>query len=416
VLGLDEGEAISLQINLIDDLDVSSNSSFTFSLPLPDKTFYDVTILTAPEGKTCSIANNEGYISTANVTNVEVTCSTDTYTIGGTVVGLDLGGSLVLQNNKDDDLTVDGNGVFTFPTALADRTDYEVTILTNSSGKICNVTNGADTLMGANVTNVVVVCSTSSFSVGGTVTGIPAGKELIIQNNLQDYTTLTSDGTFTFSAKIPNTGGYNTSILKEPSGTNCTVTNGSGTIGGADVTDVDITCVATPALMLFLSSYSVPSGYIGGISAADAYCQRDRKCPALGTCKAMIVDGPTRAACTTANCSGGTNEHIDWVLQAHRTYVMTDKTTEIGTTNDNGIFDFPLINSISIRDEYAWTGLLADWTIGTSCAGWWSKSSSKFGSLGVTDSIDDVLLYSAGATTSTCRYGWGYLYCVEQPD
>ena len=417
VLGLDEGETIALQMNLQNDLEVNSNTTFTFSVPIPDKTFYDVIILTAPAGKTCSIANNEGYTSGADITNVDVICSTDTYTVGGTVVGLDLGSSLVLQNNLDDDLTVTSNGSFTFHTALADRSNYDVTILTNKSGKTCGITNSKDIIMGADVTNVVIVCNTNSYSVGGTVTGIPAGKELLIQNNSQNTTTLTDDGDFTFTTKIPNTGGYNVTILKEPKGTNCTVANGSGTIGGANITDVEITCVATPALIMFLSSYNVPSGYLGGTLGADVYCQRDPQCPIFGKCKALIVDGATRVACTSADCSGGTSEHVDWALQANRTYVMTDKTTVIGTTTDDGIFAFPLTNAISSYNKYVWTGLYADWTTGRSCYGWWTKSSSKSGSLGLAKYTDDLAIYSSSATDSTsCRYSKGYLYCVEQPD
>ncbi|MEI6092845.1 MAG: DUF1554 domain-containing protein [bacterium] len=415
-LGLDDGDKVVLQVNLKNSLTVDSNAPFTFTMSIPDKTFYNVTAQAVPSGKICSVANNEGYISGSSINNVDVMCSVDPYTVGGTVTGLDLGGSLVIQNNQDDDFTITSNGAFTFPTELADNAEYDVTILTNNSGKTCNVTNGKDIIMGADVTNVVIVCNSTSFSVGGTVTGIPAGKELILQNSLQNDMTLTADGAFTFSTKVPNTGGYHVSVLKEPAGTNCTVTNGTGVIGGADVNDVEVTCVASPALIMFLSSYSVPSGYIGGIRAADAYCQRDCHCPRLGTCKAMIVDGPNRVACRNANCSYGAAEHLDWVLQANRTYVMPDKTTVIGTTNDNGIFPFPLTNIISDRDKYVWTGLNADWTIGNSCDGWYTKSSSKYGNMGYTNVEDDSSIYSTSGSASTCRYSRGYLYCVEQPD
>ncbi len=52
----------------------------------------------------------------------------DTYTIGGTVIGLH--GTLVLQNNGGDDLTITSDGLFVFKTALVDGSSYEVTILT----------------------------------------------------------------------------------------------------------------------------------------------------------------------------------------------------------------------------------------------------------------------------------------------
>src|SRR5688572_18370520 len=48
------------------------------------------------------------------------------FTVGGTVSGLK--GSLKLQNNGGDDLTVMADGKFTFKTALADQALYQVKI------------------------------------------------------------------------------------------------------------------------------------------------------------------------------------------------------------------------------------------------------------------------------------------------
>lgn len=415
-LGLEDGDTLVLQMNLEDSVELTSSDSFTFSKPKPNNTFYDVTIAKAPTGKGCSIANNEGYISGSNVTDIDVMCSPDTYTVGGTVVGLDLGGSLVLQNNKDDDLEVTSDGTFTFATPLADHAYYDVTILTNNSGKTCSVSNNKNIIMGANVTDVIIVCHTDSYNVGGTATGIPAGRELILQNNLQDNLSVTTDGSFTFSTKMPQGGGYHVSILKEPSGTNCTVSNGTGVIGGADITNVSVTCILSPALMMFRSSYSVMSGLMGGVSNADYYCDRDPLCPQLGTCKAMLVDGNQRTACKNSNCSGGTGGQTDWVFQPYRTYVMTDRATEIATSDGNGIFPFPLINTISNYSKYVWTGINADWTTGNTCESWWSRGTSKYGNMGISNAINNTAIYSSDATASTCRYSKGYLYCVEQPD
>ena len=57
-------------------------------------------------------------MGSANVTNVAVSCSANpTFTVGGTVSGLS--GTVVLQDNGADNLTVTANGPFTFATALA---------------------------------------------------------------------------------------------------------------------------------------------------------------------------------------------------------------------------------------------------------------------------------------------------------
>jgi hypothetical protein len=82
-----------------------------------------------------------------------------TYTIGGTLSGLDAGQSVVLQNNGGDDLPLSANGTFTFSGAINDGSAFSVTVLTQPAGQTCNVGNGAGSVNGSNVTNVSVTCS-----------------------------------------------------------------------------------------------------------------------------------------------------------------------------------------------------------------------------------------------------------------
>ena len=80
----------------------------------------------------------------------------NTYTVGGAVNGLS--GTLVLQNNASDDLTITQDGLFTFSTALADGSSYNVTVKTEPSGQNCTLSNGSGTINSANVTNVFINC------------------------------------------------------------------------------------------------------------------------------------------------------------------------------------------------------------------------------------------------------------------
>ena len=80
----------------------------------------------------------------------------DTFTVGGTVTGLT--GTVVLQNNLSDDLSLSADGSFTFSTSVAKDLDYDVTVKTNPTGQVCTVTNGSGTVT-ADVTNVTVTCS-----------------------------------------------------------------------------------------------------------------------------------------------------------------------------------------------------------------------------------------------------------------
>src|SRR6267154_2416641 len=167
-----------------------------------------------------------------------------TYTVGGTVSGL-TGTGLVLQNNGGNDLAVSANGAFTFLTAQKKGASYSVTVLTQPSGQSCTVSNGTGSVS-ANVTNVAVICVTSTYTVGGTVSGV-TGTGLVLQNNGGNDRAIAADGAFTFSTALAGGASYSVTVLAPPSGEGCSVTNGSGTIASANVTNVVFTCAAPPS-------------------------------------------------------------------------------------------------------------------------------------------------------------------------
>ena len=143
-----------------DDLTVSANGSFNFATKLAGGAAYDVTVKTNPSGQSCSVANGSGTIGSADVSNVAVSCAnTPTYAVGGSVSFLS--GTVVLQDNGGDDLSVSTNGPFNFATKLAGGAAYNVTVKTNPSGQSCSVANGSGTIAAADVSNVAVTCSTA---------------------------------------------------------------------------------------------------------------------------------------------------------------------------------------------------------------------------------------------------------------
>ena len=104
-----------------------------------------MTVKTNPAGQTCSVANGSGTVGSADITNVAVTCTAAAaYSVGGTVSGLS--GTVVLQDNGGDNLTVSASGGFTFATALATGSAYDVTVKTNPAGQTCTVANGTGTV------------------------------------------------------------------------------------------------------------------------------------------------------------------------------------------------------------------------------------------------------------------------------
>ena len=239
------GSGLVLQNNGY-SLAISGNGSFTFT-----QTFvldnYSVTVMTQPSNptQTCTVANGSG-TATGNVTNVQVTCAAPTFTVGGSVSGL-VGTGLVLQNNGGNNLSITGNGTFTFSSAIASGATYTVTVLTQPSNppQTCTVANGSGTAS-ANVTNVQVTCAAPSFTIGGTVSGL-AGTGLVLQDNGGDNLTITANGNFTFHTALSSGSAYKVTVLTQPSSPaqTCSVTNGSGT-ATANVTNIQVACT-TPS-------------------------------------------------------------------------------------------------------------------------------------------------------------------------
>ena len=261
---------VVLQDNGGDNLSVTANGPFTFATPLASGTAYAVTVKTNPPGQICTVSNGSGTIGSANVTSVTVSCVTATkYSVGGTVSGLS--GTVVLQDNGGDNLSVTANGPFTFATPLASGTAYAVTVKTNPPGQICTVSNGSGTIGSANVTSVTVSCVTATkYSVGGTVSGLSG--TVVLQDNGGDNLSVTANGPFTFATPLASGTAYSVSVLTNPSGQTCTVSNGSGTIGTANVTSIAVSCATAGS----------------GVSASDNF---NRANGALGTGWTAISDG-----------------------------------------------------------------------------------------------------------------------------
>jgi hypothetical protein len=156
-------------------------------------------------------------------------------------------------------------------------------------------------------------------------------------------------------------------------------------------------------------------GNPGGILGADNICQNDFNKPGgTATWKAMLVDGNTRRACTSANCSSsGNEEHIDWVLKPNANYVRVTGEL-IGSTNDKALLVFPLSNSIRGSSASIWTGLNTDWTSDTSnnCGGW-IINGTGYGSVGQADAVTAAAIRHNLTPLGPCASG-RQLYCVEQ--
>jgi hypothetical protein len=260
--GLPAAASVVLQDNAADNLTLSANGSFTFATGIASGAGYAVTVLTQPAGATCSVTNGSSTAISAPVTNVTVSCvPTGTFTVGGAVSNLPTGASLTLQDNGGDNLVVTANGSFTFPTGLAPGAAYAVTVLTQPTNATCTVTNGSGPSISAAVTNVAVSCvATPTFTVGGTLSSLPAGTSVVLQDNGGDNLTLSANGSFTFATSLAQGAAYAVTVLTQPSGATCTVTNGSGPSIAAAVTNVAVSCLPNGPFTVGGTVSGLPTG------------------------------------------------------------------------------------------------------------------------------------------------------------
>ena len=201
---------------------------------------YRVSVAAAPPGLTCSIANGSGIMGSANVNNVVVTCSDQSYTLGGTVTGL-MGAGLVLANGTDV-LSVAVNATsFTLPKAVAFTSSYSVTVATQPTGQSCAVTAGSGAMPAANVRNVSVMCSSEPYTLGGSVSGL-IGSGLIVANGSDRVTVPANASGFVMPTAVAFDTHYTVTVDTQPAGLTCTVSAASGTMPAANVASVSVVC------------------------------------------------------------------------------------------------------------------------------------------------------------------------------
>jgi 6-phosphogluconolactonase len=193
-------------------------------------TTYNVTVATQPTNpsQTCVIAHGAGTVGGANVTDIAITCTTNHYTLGGTVMGL-TGSGLVLSDAGGEHLAVNASGPFQFKTSVPSGSTYAVTIAAqpNSPAQRCMVLNGTGTgtVGAANVTTASIVCASpaSHVYIAGQAPDLVAGYAV--------------DATNGVLGGIPGSpfaaGAHPSSIASDPSGHFIyAVNSGAGTVSG----------------------------------------------------------------------------------------------------------------------------------------------------------------------------------------
>jgi hypothetical protein len=254
VSGLLPGNTLWLVDNASNNTPVTANGAFTFSAGLAVGSSYAVTVLTQPPGQTCAVGQGSGTMGQASVTTVAVTCADNQYNVAVNVAGLLPVDTLVVQNNGADPLSVSTNGTSNFSATSPSGSSYAVSVVTQPAGEVCTVSGGQGAITSANV-SVSIACAPISYSIGGTVAGLLSGNTVVLQDNGASNDTVRANGGFTFGTLVASGAGYAVSVLTAPTGQNCTVSSGAGTVAAANVSNVAVSCAA--------NSYNVSAAVSG---------------------------------------------------------------------------------------------------------------------------------------------------------
>jgi hypothetical protein len=86
--------------------------------------------------------------------------------------------------------------------------------------------------------------------VGGTMSGLPTGQQIVLQNNGADDLTVTQNGDFRFATQLKANASYSVTIKTAPTGVTCKVTNGSGKVSnvGTSVQNIKVSCDTGPSV------------------------------------------------------------------------------------------------------------------------------------------------------------------------
>ena len=169
------------------------------------------------------------------------------------------------------------------------------------------------------------VCGNSDFSetfsfstppaymVGGDVAGL-TGAGLTLRLNGGNSLPITAAGPFEFGLGLASGTPYAVTVGTQPFGQNCTVSNGSGTISGADVTNVSVLCEALPPVL------NPVGGSVSGLAATGLVLQlnNDKQLivrfngafnfnPGLATgetYEVTVLSHPAPQTCTVSNGTG----------------------------------------------------------------------------------------------------------------
>lgn len=166
--------------------------------------------------------------------------SSGSLALSGAISGLNRDGLILSNNGKQ--LKIDGAPTsFVFPDYVEPDAQFEVKVDKSPDGQQCTATSNKNKANYITVTQTVIVCTTDPYNLGGTISGL-SGTGLILANGAQQATIQPGATSFVFPTQVPNQAPYGVTVLAQPAGQTCSVSNGNGTMPRANKLDVVVTC------------------------------------------------------------------------------------------------------------------------------------------------------------------------------
>ena len=190
------------------------------------------------DGVTVSPISNPPTFYTRNNSSIS-------YTIGGLVNGRILPvGSVVSFTTTNGKIA--GDGSHTVANAVGAAQTYTVTIerdTTPSEGSLTAkvvVGDGGGTFT---FPSIAINDEPTSYTIGGSISGIPVGESLVIKNNGGDNLSIPAGATtFVFTNPVFDGEVYGVTVGLAPTSATCTIGLGSGKVTGSNISDIVITC------------------------------------------------------------------------------------------------------------------------------------------------------------------------------
>lgn len=164
------------------------------------------------------------------------------YTIKGVIEGLRQNG-LVLTANGQTVSPAANATTFAFPNTIDYGDTYEIAIQTQPRHQTCEVVNGKGVAGQFASINSFVGCKQNSYSLGGSVSGLTTDGLVLANGTSGGTVRIPKDATsFVFPTTVEDGATYGVTVLTQPANLHCTVANGVGTMGEANITNVVVTC------------------------------------------------------------------------------------------------------------------------------------------------------------------------------